>query len=73
MASQRIKGITIEIGGDTTELTKALSNVDKAVKETQANLRDVNKALKFDTGNVELLKNKQQLLNDSVDLAKQKL
>lgn len=73
MASQRIKGITIEIGGDTTELTKALTSVDKAVKETQANLRDVNKALKFDTGNVELLKNKQQLLNDSVDLAKQKL
>lgn len=73
MASQRIKGITIEIGGDTSELTKALSNVDKAVKETQTNLRDINKALKYDTGNVDLLKIKQENLNSSVDLAKQKL
>lgn len=73
MASQRIKGITIEIGGDTSELTKALSNVDKAVKETQANLRDINKALKFDTGNVSLLKLKQDNLNDSVQQAKTRL
>lgn len=73
MAAQRIKGITIEIGGDTTELTKALSSVDKAVKETQANLRDINKALKFDTGNVNLLKLKQDNLNDSVQQAKTRL
>lgn len=73
MASQRIKGITIEIGGDTTQLTNALSSVDKAVKATQANLRDINKALKYDTGNVSLLKLKQDNLNDSVTEAKQKL
>lgn len=73
MANQRIKGITIEIGGDTTQLTSALSSVDKAVKETQSNLRDINKALKYDTGNVSLLKLKQDNLNDSVSQAKQKL
>lgn len=73
MASQRIKGITIEIGGDTTNLTKSLYAVDQAIKSTQANLRDINKALKFDTGNVELLKLKQDNLNDSVDEAKERL
>lgn len=73
MANQRIKGITIEIGGDTTQLTSALSSVDKAVKETQSNLRDINKALKYDTGNVSLLKLKQDNLNDSVSQAKEKL
>lgn len=73
MASQRIKGLTIEIGGDTTDLTKALSEVDRAVKDTQTNLRDINKALKFDSGNVELLKLKQDNLNDSVDEAKKRL
>lgn len=73
MASQRIKGITIEIGGDTSDLTKALSSVDKAVKATQTNLRDINKALKFDTGNVDLLKLKQENLNDSVQQAKDRL
>lgn len=73
MAAQRIKGITIEIGGDTTELTKSLSEVDRAVRDTQANLRDINKALKFDSGNVDLLKLKQDNLNDSVDEAKKRL
>ena len=73
MASGRIKGITIEIGGDTTSLTKSLSEVDRAVKDTQANLRDINKALRFDSGNVELLKLKQDNLNDSVSEAKKRL
>lgn len=73
MASQRVKGITIEIGGDTTQLTKALTSVDKASKETQTNLRDINKALKFDSGNVDLLKAKQENLNDAVSQAKERL
>ena len=73
MAAQRIKGITIEIGGDTTSLTKSLTEVDRAVKDTQANLRDINKALNFDSGNVELLKLKQDNLNDSVEEARKRL
>ena len=72
-ASQRIKGITIAIGGDTTELTKALHEVDNAVKNTQSNLRDINKALKLDPSNVNLLKDKQRELNDAVTEAKTKL
>ena len=47
MAAGRIKGITIEIGGDTTKLTQALSKVDNALNKTKTNLRDIEKALKF--------------------------
>ena len=51
--ANRIKGITVEIGGDTTRLTKALKNVDSSIKSTQSQLRDVNKLLKLDPGNTE--------------------
>ena len=53
--ANRIKGITVEIGGDTTKLSKALKNVDSSIKSTQTQLRDVNKLLKLDPGNTELL------------------
>lgn len=66
MATNRIKGITIDIGGNTTQLTKALSNVDKSLKDTQTQLKDVNKLLKLDPSNVELLRQKQQLLGKAV-------
>ena len=48
MAAGRIKGITIEIGANTTKLTSALAKVDSALSKTQTNLRDLNKALKLD-------------------------
>ena len=67
MAKNRIKGITIEIGGDTTELQKALSNVDKSLKSTQDSLKDVNKLLKLDPSNTELLRQKQELLKGAID------
>ena len=67
MASGRIKGITIEIGGDTTQLDKSLRTVDKSIRSTQADLRDVNKLLKFDPKNTELLSQKQELLGKAVD------
>ena len=51
--ANRIKGITVEIGGDTTKLSKALKNVDSSIKNTQSQLRDVNKLLKLDPGNTE--------------------
>ena len=47
MAS-RIQGITVEIGGDTTKLSKALESVNKSIKGTQSGLKDVNKLLKLD-------------------------
>ena len=73
MASNRIKGITIEIGGDTTELSSALSKVDKEIKETQSTLRDLNKLLKLDPGNTELLTQKQKALQDQLKSTKDRL
>lgn len=73
MAANRIKGITIEIGGDTTKLEKALAGVDKDLRTTQANLKDVNKLLKMDPKNVTLLNQKQEYLNKSIADTKQKL
>ena len=65
MAS-RIAGITIEIGGDTTNLQKSLKGVDSSIKKTQTALKDVNKLLKLDPTNTDLLKQKQQLLKKAV-------
>lgn len=73
MAAGRIKGITIEIGGDTTKLTKALASVDNAISKTQKNLNDISKALKFDPGNTALLKDKQVELANAIDETKKKL
>lgn len=73
MASSRIKGITIEIGGDTTKLQDSLKEVDKSLSNTQKSLKDVNKLLKLDPNNVTLLKQKQELLNKAVDDTKDRL
>lgn len=64
--ANRIKGITIEIGGDTTKLTDSLKKVDDALKDTQIQLKDVNKLLKLDPTNTELLRQKQELLGKAV-------
>lgn len=71
--ANRLKGITLEIGGDTTELSKSLSAVNKDIKSTQAALKDVNKLLKMDPGNAELLQQKYKLLTDQVKQTKDKL
>lgn len=68
-----IKGITIEIGGNTTPLQKALSGVNKSIKDTQKQLKEVDKLLKVDPKNVELLRQKQNLLNKAVSDTKDKL
>ena len=64
--ANRIAGITIEISGDTSKLTSALKDVDKNLKNTQTNLRDVNKLLKLDPTNVDLLKQKQGYLTQAI-------
>lgn len=71
--ADRIKGITIEIGGDTTGLSKALSGVNKEIKDTRTQLKDVNRLLKMDPGNTELLRQKYDLLNKSIDSTEKKL
>ena len=72
MAS-RIQGITVEIGGDTTKLSTALSKVNKEIRDTQAQLKDVNKLLKLNPGNAELMAQKQRLLSQAVSETKEKL
>ena len=59
MAGSRIKGITVEIGGDTNKLQSALKGVNSEIKNTQSQLKDVEKLLKLDPGNTELLAQKQ--------------
>ena len=72
MARNRIRGITVEIGGDTTKLDKALQGTNKYVAETEKKLKDVNERLKLDPKNVELLNQKQRLLAQSVEATSQK-
>ena len=69
----RIKGITVEIGGDTTGLDKALKGVNSTIKTTQSSLKDVNKLLKLDPANTSLVTQKQKLLKDAVNATKEKL
>ena len=71
--ANRIKGITVEIGGDTTKLSKALEGVNKDIKGTQTQLKDVQKLLKLDPTNTELLSQKHKLLADAVTATKEKL
>lgn len=71
--ANRIKGITVEIGGDTTKLQTALRGVNGEIKNTEAQLRDVNKLLKQDPGNTELIAQKHKLLGQAVDETKEKL
>ena len=71
--ANRIKGITVEINGDTTKLSKALEGVNKNIRSTQSQLKDVEKLLKLDPSNTELLSQKQKLLADAVSSTKDKL
>ena len=69
----RIKGITVEIGGDTTKLQTALKGVNSEIKNTQSQLKDVEKLLKLDPGNTELLAQKQKALSTEIGATKEKL
>ena len=71
--ANRIKGITVEIGGDTTGLDKALKGVNSTIKSTQSQLRDVNRLLKLDPSNAKLLAQKQQLLQKEISETSEKL
>lgn len=73
MANNRIKGITIELNGDTTGLTDALKDVNKESGKVTSELKEVERALKFDPGNAELISQKQQLLAEQIQNTSQKL
>ena len=66
MANNKIKGLTVEIGGDTTKLGKALDDVDKKSRDLSSELGEINKLLKFDPENTELLAQKQKVLADAI-------
>ena len=68
-----IKGLTIEIGGDTTNLGKALQNVEDKSQSLSGELKDINRLLKFDPGNADLLAQKQKVLADAVENTGKKL
>ena len=73
MASTKIRGITIELGADTSGLSKALKGVNSEIKSTQKQLKDVERLLKLDPGNTELLEQKQRLLGQTVEQTAKKL
>lgn len=73
MASSKIKGITIEIGGNTTKLQDALKGVDKQVYTLNGELKDLNQALKLDPKNTELLAQKQEVLARNIQASKDRL
>ena len=73
MASKTIKGLTVEIGGDTTKLGKALEDVEKKSRDLSSELGEINKLLKMDPGNIDLLAQKQKVLADAVGNTKEKL
>ena len=73
MASTKVRGITIELGADTSGLSKALKDVNTEIGKTQKDLKDVERLLKIDPGNAELLAQKQKLLNDRIGETKTKL
>lgn len=62
----KTKGIIVELGGDASGLNKAISSVSKEARDTQSELKKIERLLKMDPGNVTLLKQKQELLNESI-------
>ena len=73
MASKNIKGITIKIGGDTTELSKALKDVNGIVAKSNSELKSLNQALKLDPKNTELLSQKQEVLKNNIKATTERL
>lgn len=73
MANNRIKGLTVEIGGDTTQLGKALESVNKKSGELSTELRDIERLLKFNPDNAELLAQRQRVLADTIENTAEKL
>lgn len=73
MASKNIKGITIEIGGNTTKLEDALRGVSKTIYSLNGDIRNLNQALKLDPKNTELLSQKQELLKKNIEATTERL
>lgn len=73
MAGAKIRGITIEIGADTNQFASSLKSLNSTINSTKSQLRDIDRLLKFNPGNTELLTQKQQALTKEIDATKAKL
>ena len=73
MAATTVKGITVEIGGDTTKLGKALESSEKQSRDLQKELKSVNTALKFSPDSIELITQKQKILTEQIAATEDKL
>lgn len=73
MASGKIKGITVEIGGDTTKLGQAIGDIEKQSNSLKGELKQVEKLLKMDPGNADLMAQKQEILTRAVAETSEKL
>lgn len=73
MATKHLKGLTIQIGADTSGLDKALSSVDKKSRSLSSELGQINKLLKLDPTNTELLAQKQKVLADAISNTESRL
>ena len=73
MANKKIRGITIEIGGNTINLEKSLKNVDSVSYKLNSELTQINRQLKFDPSSAVLLSQKQKVLAESIENSRQKL
>ena len=71
--AKKIKGITIEIGADTKQFTKAIADAEKQIGDAAYKMRDINKLLKADPKNVELLTQKQKTFTEAIKATKEKL
>ena len=71
--AETIKGLNIKLGLDSTELNSKLSDLKSELKEQQLDLKAINNQLKYDTTNVDLWKQKQSKLNETLTLTKQRL
>ena len=73
MANKKLKGLVLEIGGDTTKLVDSLKKPEKECSDLQSKLKSVNQMLKFDPTNTELLAQKQRLLKEQISSTEDKL
>ena len=71
--AETIKGLNIKLGLDTTELEQNLKNITKELREEQKDLKSINNALKFDSGNLDLWQEKQDKLNSILETTKKRL
>lgn len=73
MAKKNLKGLTLQIGGDTTKLSESIKKPEKDISDLQSKLKSVNQMLKFDPSNTELLAQKQRLLKEQISATEDKL